>query len=123
MDALNERGLSLKGSKVLVLGIAYKKDVDDLRESPSLDLIRLLREKGAKVDYNDPYLPIAVSHKRGFKMKSTPLSATTLRKYDCILIATDHTCYDYAWIAKMSPLVVDTRNATKGIRGANIVKA
>ena len=123
MDALNERGLSLKGSKVLVLGIAYKKDVDDLRESPSLDLIRILREKGAKVDYNDPYLPVAVSHRRGFKMKSTPLSATTLRKYDCVLIATDHTCYDYAWIAKTSPLVVDTRNATKGISGANIVKA
>jgi len=123
MDALNERGLSLKGSKVLVLGIAYKKDVDDLRESPSLDLIRILREKGAKVDYNDPYLPVAVSHRRGFKMKSTPLSATTLRKYDCVLIATDHTCYDYAWIAKMSPLVIDTRNATKGISGTNIVKA
>ena len=123
MDALNERGLSLKGSKVLVLGIAYKKDVDDLRESPSLDLIRILREKGARVDYNDPYLPVAVSHRRGFKMKSTPLSATTLRKYDCVLIATDHTCYDYAWIAKMSSLVVDTRNATKGIKGTNIVKA
>jgi len=123
MDALNERGRSLKGSKVLVLGIAYKKDVDDLRESPSLDLIRILREKGAKVDYNDPYLPVAVSHRRGFKMKSTPLSATTLRKYDCVLIATDHTCYDYAWIAKMSPLVIDTRNATKGISGTNIVKA
>jgi len=123
MDALNERGLSLKGSKVLVLGIAYKKDVDDLRESPSLDLIRLLREKGARVDYNDPYLPVAVSHRRGFKMKSIPLTSTTLKKYDCVLIATDHTCYDYAWIAKMSPLVVDTRNATKGIKGTNIVKA
>ena len=123
MDALNERGLSLKGSKVLVLGIAYKKDVDDLRESPSLDLIRILREKGAKVDYNDPYLPVAVSHRRGFKMKSTPLSSKALKKYDCVLIATDHTCYDYGWIAKMSPLVVDTRNATKGIRGTNIVKA
>jgi UDP-N-acetyl-D-glucosamine dehydrogenase len=123
MDALNERGLSLKGSKVLVLGIAYKKDVDDLRESPSLDLIRILREKGARVDYNDPYLPVAVSHRRGFKMKSTPLSSTTLKKYDCVLIATDHTCYDYAWIAKMSSLVVDTRNATKGISGTNIVKA
>src|SRR3972149_6335387 len=123
MDALNERGLSLKGSKVLVLGIAYKKDVDDLREAPSLDLIRLLREKGAKVDYNDPYLPVAVSHRRGFKMKSTPLSSKALKKYDCVLIATDHTCYDYGWIAKMSPLVVDTRNATKGIKGTNIVKA
>ncbi|MBI5238313.1 MAG: nucleotide sugar dehydrogenase [Deltaproteobacteria bacterium] len=123
MDALNHRGLSLKGSKVLVLGIAYKKDVDDLRESPSLEIIRLLREKGAKVDYNDPYIPVAVSHRRGFKMKSTPLSAKNIKRYDCVLIATDHTSYDFGWLAKNSSLVVDTRNATKGIRGANIVKA
>src|SRR3972149_4725239 len=123
MEALNEKGKSIKGAKVLLLGIAYKKNIDDLRESPSLELIRLLREKGAKVDYNDPYLPVAVSHRRGFKMKSTPLSSKALKKYDCVLIATDHTCYDYGWIAKMSPLVVDTRNATKGIRGTNIVKA
>lgn len=123
MDALNDRGQSLKGSNVLVLGIAYKKDVDDLRESPSLELIRLLREKGAKVAYNDPYIPNAVSHRRGFKMKSTPLNSKTIKAYDCVLIATDHSSYDYGWLAKNSSLVVDTRNAMKGIKGANIVKA
>ncbi len=123
MEALNDRGLSLKGAKVLVLGIAYKKDVDDLRESPSLELIRLLREKGAKVAYNDPHIPVAVSHRRAFRMKSTPLTAKSMKGFDCVLIATDHSSYDYGWIARNSPLVVDTRNATKGIRGGNIVNA
>ncbi|MBE7414118.1 MAG: nucleotide sugar dehydrogenase [Deltaproteobacteria bacterium] len=123
MEALNERGKSLKGSKILVLGIAYKKDVDDLRESPSLELIRILREKGAEVDYNDPYLPLAISHRRHFRMRSTPLTEANIGKYDCVLIATDHSCYDYKWIAKNSRLVVDTRNATAGLKRRNIVKA
>lgn len=123
MEALNERGKSLRGSKLLVLGIAYKKDVDDLRESPSLELIRILKEKGAAVDYNDPYLPLAVSHRRHFKMRSTPLTKARTGRYDCVLIATDHSCYDYKWIVKNSRLVVDTRNATAGIKGRNIVKA
>mgnify|MGYP001581366805 CR=1 FL=1 len=123
MEALNDRSRALKGSKILVLGIAYKKDVDDLRESPSLELIRILKEKGASVEFNDPFIPIAVSHRRGFKMNSVPLEPKKLDRYDCVLIATDHSCYDYKEIVKESRLVVDTRNATKGIKSAKIVKA
>ena len=123
MEALNNKGKSIRGACILVLGIAYKKNVDDLRESPSLELIRILREKGAKVDYNDPFIPVAVSHRRGFKMRSTQLNSKNIKKYDCVLIATDHSSYDYKWIAENSQLVVDTRNATSGIKNKNIVKA
>ncbi len=123
MEALNNRNKSIKGSKIIVLGIAYKKDVDDLRESPSLELIRILREKGAKVDYNDPHIPVAVSHRRGFRMRSTPLTDANIKKYDCVLIATDHSSYDYRRIVKNSRLVVDTRNATAGIRNKKIVRS
>ena len=126
MDALNERKKSLKGSRVLVLGLAYKKDIDDVRESPSLKLIELLRKKGAKVDYNDPYIPR--THKQrdyDLKMKSRGLTAAMLRSYDVALIATDHSDYDYKWIVKHSKLVVDTRNATAGVKTGRkkIVKA
>jgi len=123
MEALNDQGKSMKGAKVMVLGVAYKKNVDDHRESPSLELIRILRDKGAMVDYNDPYIPRAVSHRKHFKMRSKPLSAAALRKYDCALIATDHEVYDYKWIVANSALVVDTRNATAGIKSSKIVKA
>lgn len=126
MDALNERKKSLKGSKILVLGLAYKKDIDDLRESPSIELIELLKEKGAKVDYNDPYFPS--THKQrehDLKMKSKPLSATMLKRYDAVLIATDHSDYDYPWIVKNAQLVIDTRNATAQVKQGRkkIVKA
>jgi len=126
LEALNERKKSLKGSKVLVLGLAYKKDIDDLRESPSIELIELLREKGAKVDYNDPYIP--KTHKQrehDLKMTSKRISAKMLSKYDVVLISTDHSCYDYNMIVKKSKSVIDTRNATAKVRGAanKIVKA
>jgi len=126
LEALNERRKSLKGSKVLVLGLAYKKDIDDIRESPSIELIELLKEKGAKVDYNDPYIP--QTHKQrehDLKMKSVPLTASMLRKYDVVLIATDHSDYDYKWIVKNAQMVVDSRNATKDVRQgrSKIVKA
>ena len=126
MDALNERKKSLNGAKVLILGLAYKKDIDDLRESPSIELIELLRAKGAKVDYNDPY--IAQTHKQrehDLKMKSKPLNARMLKSYDVVLIATDHSDYDYRWIVRNAQLVVDTRNATNNIRGGarKVVKA
>ncbi|MHC4212867.1 MAG: nucleotide sugar dehydrogenase [Planctomycetota bacterium] len=126
MEALNENKKSLKGSKVLVLGLAYKKDIDDLRESPSIELIELLREKGAKVDYNDPYIP--KTHKQrqhDLKMQSRKLSAKMLTGYDVVLISTDHSDYDYEWIVKNSRLVVDTRNATECVRKGRkkIVKA
>ncbi|MEK7773513.1 MAG: nucleotide sugar dehydrogenase [Deltaproteobacteria bacterium] len=123
MEALNDRGKSLKGSNVLILGIAYKKNIDDLRESPSLELVRILKEKGAKVDYNDPFIPVAVSHRRGFKMRSTGLTSANVKKSDCVIIATDHSEYDYRWIVENSRLVVDTRNATAGIKSKKIVKA
>lgn len=117
MEALNERRKSLKGSKVLVLGLAYKKDIDDVRESPSIELIELLNSKGAKVDYNDPY--ISKTHKQrehNLKMTSKKLSAKMLGSYDVVLISTDHSDYDYNWIVKNAKLVVDTRNATAKVR-------
>ena len=114
-EALNKRRKALNGSKILVLGVAYKKDVDDLRESPSLKLIELLSDRGATVDYNDPYF--AKLHKMRHydysEKRSVPLDAKTLASYDCVVIATDHTSYDYAAIAEHAQLVVDTRNATR----------
>jgi len=126
MEALNQQNKSLKGSKVLVLGLAYKKDIDDLRESPSVELVELLRQKGAKVDYNDPYIP--KTHKQrqhNLGMTSKKLSAKMLTGYDVVLISTDHTDYDYDWIVKNAKLIVDTRNATVAVRkGRNkIIKA
>lgn len=126
MDALNDQKKSLKGSKILVLGLAYKKDIDDLRESPSIELIELLKEKGAHVDYNDPYFP--QTHKQrdhDLKMKSKPLSAAMLKRYDAVLIATDHSDYDYPWIVKNAQLIIDTRNATGQVKHGRkkIVKA
>jgi len=126
MDALNDREKSLKGSKVLILGLAYKKDVDDLRESPSIELIELFRGKGAKVDYNDEYIPR--THKQrehDLQMKSKPLTASMLKSYDVILIATDHSYYDYQWIVDHAQLVIDTRNATASVKRGKrkIVKA
>jgi UDP-N-acetyl-D-glucosamine dehydrogenase len=125
IEALSERNKSIKSSKVLVLGLAYKKDVDDERASPSLKLIELLKQKGARIDYNDPY--ISKTHKMrmyDLKMVSVPITGKTLKEYDCVVIATDHSCYDYEFIVNNSQLVVDTRNATNGVRNkSNIVKA
>jgi len=117
MEALNEHKKSLKGSKVLVLGLAYKKDIDDLRESPSIELIEILLQKGAGVDYNDPYIPKTHKQRRhDLKMTSKTLSAKMLAGYDVVLISTDHSDYDYDWIVKNANLVVDTRNAAAGVR-------
>jgi UDP-N-acetyl-D-glucosamine dehydrogenase len=120
-DALNERRKSIKGSKILVLGLAYKRDIDDLRESPSLTIIELLREKGAIVAYNDPYFPM-VGRGRHYdlNMINTPLDH--LGQYDAVLIVTDHSSYDYRAIVEQAQLVVDTRNATKGIDSPKIVR-
>ncbi len=126
-DALNEKKKSMKDSKILVLGLAYKKDVDDVRESPSLELIELLKKKGASVDYNDPY--VARTHKMrryDLKMSSVPLTEKSLKSYDCVVISTDHSSYNYGFIARHSRLIVDTRNAMKGVSGSikgKIIKA
>lgn len=126
-DALNEKGKSLKGSKILVLGLAYKKDVEDVRESPSFELIELLRTKGAYVNYNDPYVPKTKKMRHyDLRMCSTPLTEKSLKRFDCVVIATDHSSYDYNFIAKHSKLIVDTRNAMKRVCGSKrrkIVKA
>ena len=119
--ALNQQGKALKGAKVLVLGVAYKKDIDDLRESPALTIIELLQKDGAQVSYNDPYFPlIGKGRHYDLQMKCVPVDDAS--KYDCVLIVTDHSDYDYAWIAQQASLVVDTRNATRGIQGDNIVR-
>ena len=116
-EVLNKRRKSLKGSRILVLGLAYKPDVDDLRESPSIIIIELLRKAGVKVDYNDPYIPSTHRQREhNLGMKSKKLSARMLAAYDCVLIATDHSCYDYPWIVKNAKLVVDTRNACAKVR-------
>jgi UDP-N-acetyl-D-glucosamine dehydrogenase len=120
-DALNERSKALKGAKVLILGLAYKRDIDDLRESPSLTIIELLRSKGAVVAYNDPYFP-KVGHGRHYDLNMTCTPLENLDQYDAVVIVTDHTKYDYKAIVAQSQLVVDTRNATKGIQSPNIVR-
>jgi UDP-N-acetyl-D-glucosamine dehydrogenase len=119
--ALNQHKKALNGSKVLVLGLAYKKDIDDLRESPSLVIIELLQKEGAQVSYNDPYFPtVGKGRKYDLQMKCSSLE--NLGQYDCVLIVTDHSDYDYGRIVRESKLVVDTRNATKGISSPRIVR-
>ncbi len=119
--ALNQQKKALNGAKVLVLGVAYKKDIDDLRESPALTIIELLQQQGAQVSYNDPYFPtVGKGRKYDLQMKCTPLD--NLGQFDCVLIVTDHSDYDYARIVRESQLVVDTRNATRGIQSPKIVR-
>jgi UDP-N-acetyl-D-glucosamine dehydrogenase len=115
VGALNAQAKTIVRAKVLVLGLAYKKDIDDTRESPSLKLIELLAQKGAEVDYNDPYIPRTRKMRMyDLKKESVPLTKKTLSKYDCVVIATDHSCYDYGLIVKNASLVVDTRNVVNG---------
>ena len=116
--ALNERSKPVKGSKVCVLGVAYKRDVDDPRESPSFVLMELLLARGAVLSYNDPHVPElpAMRHHRLPPMQSSELTAAFLAGQDCVLIATNHSAYDYDFIVRHSPLVIDTRNATNSVR-------
>ncbi|MCB9856075.1 MAG: nucleotide sugar dehydrogenase [Phycisphaerales bacterium] len=124
--ALNDHKKPIRDSKVLVLGLAYKKDVDDIRESPSIELIHLLQTHGAKVDYNDPHVPRTHrGREHDLKMKSVELTPATIKKYDAVLISTDHSAYDYEMIVENAQLVVDTRNATANVKKnrKKIVKA
>jgi UDP-N-acetyl-D-glucosamine dehydrogenase len=119
--ALNRDKKALNGASVLVLGVAYKRDVDDLRESPALTIIELLQREGAKVAYDDPYVPfVGKGRKYNLQMQSAGLD--NLSQYDCVLIVTNHSSYDYPRIVRESKLVVDTRNATNGINASNVVR-
>ncbi|MFB0506224.1 MAG: nucleotide sugar dehydrogenase [Thermodesulfobacteriota bacterium] len=126
IDALNAKGKSIKGARILILGVAYKRDIDDIRESPALAVMKLLQDRGAKITYNDPHVPeLHPMRKYNFTMSSKPLTEELLREAELVLIITDHSQYDYRWIVNNASLVVDTRNATKGIRSARakLIKA
>jgi len=124
IHALNDHMKSIKGSRILILGLAYKKDIDDLRESPSLKLIELLQDHGAKVDYNDDYVTkIPKLRNYNFKKKSVRITAANLKRYDLILLSTDHSYYDYKMIFKNSSIIVDTRNGFGKLKSKKIYKA
>ena len=126
ISALNARGRALKGAKVLIIGIAYKRDIDDVRESPAAEIIELLWAGGAKVAYHDPLVPTFPDMRdHDIDLSTSPLTEQTLKDHDCVLIVTDHTSVDYEKIGKYAPLVVDTRNAMSRVPNptAAIVKA
>jgi len=122
-DALNTHSKSVKGSNILILGISYKRDIDDMRESPALDVMAVLQQKGAKISYHDPYVPklAARDWPGGVELTSVPLSADLVAKADCIVVVTDHKVFDYSAIQRQAKLIVDTRNAIKG-NFANVFK-
>jgi UDP-N-acetyl-D-glucosamine dehydrogenase len=120
ITALNDQGKPVRGSRILVLGLAYKPDVDDVRESPSFELIEKLEHLGAHVDYNDPH--VAATHKmrrHDLQMQSIPLTPEALASYDCVLVATNHSAYDWQLVADHAKLIVDTRNAMRGVRAGD----
>ncbi len=124
--ALNDDNRSLKGSKILLLGVAYKPDVDDLRESPALKIMELLMTEGAKVDYNDPYIPeLPATRRYQFKKRSVELTPSNLESYDVVIITTNHSCYDYNLIREKTHIIIDTHNALglKGQREGKVWKA
>jgi len=115
--ALNDHSKSVRGAKVLILGVAYKKDVDDVRESPALEIMELLQHKGAVLSYSDPYIP-RLHKMRAYDfshMSSVELTESMLKSVDLALITTDHTSFDYPFIVAHAPLIVDTRNATRKV--------
>ena len=126
MDALNTRGKAIKGSRILLLGVAYKKDADDARESPALEILDLLMEKHAVVDYSDPYFPrLPTGRRHAFELESVPLTPDTLRTYDAAVVVTDHSSFPYQMIHAHSALIVDSRNAlrSRGFHGDHVVGA
>ena len=114
VDGLNEQGRAARGSKVLVVGVAYKKDIDDVRESPALDVIRLLQRRGAAVSYHDPH--VGKLKDEAIDLASRPLTPETLAAADCVVIVTDHSDVDYGLVERCARLVVDTRNALETAR-------
>jgi UDP-N-acetyl-D-glucosamine dehydrogenase len=125
-QALNGLGKALKGSRILVLGVAYKRDIDDIRESPGLPLIEKLKSAGARLAYHDPHIPVfpPLRSHPGLKMRSVKLTPALLRRQDVVVVVTDHSAYDFAWIARHARLIVDTRNAVPaGTPGARVVRA
>jgi UDP-N-acetyl-D-glucosamine dehydrogenase len=121
IEALSQRGKALCGSRILILGVSYKKDIDDLRESPALTIIELLQKRGALVEYNDPFFP-AVGQGRKYKLNMIGAQLSKIPEFDCVVIVADHSQYDFPAIVSKAKLVVDTRNATKGIEAQNIVR-
>ena len=116
--ALNDRSKAVKGSRILILGLAYKPDVDDVRESPSFELIEQFKDLGAWVDFNDPHVRATHRMRRyDFDMKSVPLTPEALSGYDCVVVSTHHSAYDWQMIADHAPLIIDTRNALRGVTG------
>lgn len=118
-DALNEKGKTLKGSRILALGVSYKRDTNDVRESPALQVLEGLHGKGASTYFSDPYVS-SINIKEN-TIKSIDLTAETLRSMDCVVILTDHSSVDYALVAKFSRLIVDTRNALQGYSRSDVV--
>jgi UDP-N-acetyl-D-glucosamine dehydrogenase len=125
VDSLNERGKTIKGSKILILGVAYKKDVDDDRESPAYVIMDLLIKRGAEVSYNDPHIPyLKKSRKYNFGLTSQPVIEEFLKEVDAVIIVTDHSNYDYQKILKAADLIIDTRGVYKGDRdNEKVIKA
>jgi UDP-N-acetyl-D-glucosamine dehydrogenase len=118
-EALNEHGKPIKGSRICVLGVAYKKNVDDPRESPAFTILEMLKARGALVSYNDPHVPhLPPMRHHSIRLSSEPLTEDFLASQDCVLIVTDHAAYNFAWIGQHAPLIVDTRNAMAGAAGA-----
>jgi UDP-N-acetyl-D-glucosamine dehydrogenase len=119
-EGLNRQRKSVNGSRVLLLGVAYKRDIDDVRESPALDVIRRLEDKGAEVRFHDPY--VAEIREEGIVREGVALTDAELAAADCVVITTDHTAIDYEHVVRTARLVVDTRNAIPGVRLENVVR-
>jgi UDP-N-acetyl-D-glucosamine dehydrogenase len=119
-DALNDERKATNGSRILVLGVAYKRDVGDVRESPALDVIHLLRQRGADVVYHDPFVPSV--RLDGYSLSSSELTPEALAAADCVVVVTDHAAFDWPWIAEHTHLIVDTRNAIKSAGSARVVR-
>mgnify|MGYP006376165555 FL=1 len=122
MDALNEKSKALKGSKILVLGVAYKPDVSDVRESPALDVIGLLQNKGAKVEYHDPYIPHIHHETEGWRMDSVKDMMSSVKESDAVVIITNHKAYDYEAIVNAAKFVFDSRNATRKVTSDKVIR-